>query len=438
MNTNKKILTAVIVIAMMAFSAAAIPTQALVNNNSLTIVGSSTVYPIAVQASSTFPSYWNSLVDANPSWGASRLTQSMSIAGFGSGTAFKGILPTSGAATADVGEMSRPPSQGEWDQTNAANAQVWAIGVDSVAIVLSPSMTWVPTQLTAQQAAKLFMSTDAVGTSPYYNTWGDFLTEYYGAGNIPAAAQAHTGDPINRAVRDFTSGTYDCWNNFFGKKVHDTLVTNAQGEVIDNQYMAPYYECITNMDVYNRLQSINSIGFISLGYLTKLGNMIGVSIENGGQYYAPSQSNVIAGTYVAWRWLWEVTPQSIPTTGNDLETGVWIAYLKLPENTVNGNPDFVTSNDYMAMPRADMAGGPVLNSALQQITPKSGQTQTFPDLKVDANDFFYFVDAYIHFYSSHTYNPYADFNANGVVDSNDFFAFVNSYIQYYISYNPSH
>ena len=35
----------------------------------------------------------------------------MTIGGLGSGTAFPAILPTSGTATADIGEMSRPPTQ---------------------------------------------------------------------------------------------------------------------------------------------------------------------------------------------------------------------------------------------------------------------------------------------------------------------------------------
>ncbi len=46
-------------------------------------------------------------------------------------------------------------------------------------------------------------------------------------------------------------------------------------------------------------------------------------------YYAPSQANVIAGTYTPFRWLWEVTPNTIPTTGPNLAEGVWIAYMKL-------------------------------------------------------------------------------------------------------------
>ncbi len=440
LNYKQKTLVSILVLAMMAFSVAATiaPAFALVDNNTLKLAGSSTVYPISVLASQTFPTYWNNLVDANPAWSASRQTAPMVIAGLGSGTAFSGILPTSGTATSDIGQMSRPPTLAEWNQANAANAQIWALGVDSIAIVYREDMaSWAPTQLTQVQAAKLFESTDLDGNTPVYTTWGQFLNDYYGVGNVPAAAQAHMNDPINRAVRSATSGTADCWNNFFGNKFGSpaTNLRTSGGEVIGWQYMATHIPCQTNQDVYNRLQDTPScIGFISLGYLDRLGHMTGVSIWNSAanpaDYYAPSRQTVIAGTYTAMRYLWDVTASTIPTTGADLEKGVFIAYQKLE------NPDFVEQNDYIALSRADMAGGQVVDSNLAPYVPKPGQTQTVPDMKVDSSDFFYFVDAYVKYYSIHTYNPYADFDANGIVDSSDFFGFVNSYVEYYTAYNP--
>ena len=69
--------------------------------------------------------------------------------------------------------------------------------------------------------------------------------------------------------------------------------------------------------------------------------MIPVSIYNASPpapatagYYAPSQANVIAGTYTPFRWLWEVTPNIIPSTGANLAEGVWIAYMKLDAGIV--------------------------------------------------------------------------------------------------------
>ncbi len=217
--------------------------------------------------------------------------------------------------------------------------------------------------------------------------------------------------------------------------------------------MAPYIFCTANQDIYNALQShTNTIGFISLGYLLKLGNMIGISIYNGNPpsghtagYYQPTQANVISGTYTAYRWLWEMTPSTIPSSGPNLVTGVWIAYMKLDANVVDmnqsghaNNPNFVTANDYMAMPRAAMAGGHVLDSNLGNYTAAAGQTQVVPRLVVDSNDFFYFMDAYIAYYSSHIYNPYADINAQGKIDGNSFLGFMSAYVYYYTTYAPTH
>ena len=234
--------------AMLAFSIAALPIQALITPNTINIAGSSTVLPIAQEASATFPTYWNNLITANPSLLGTGNTlaqctiSTMNIAGLGSGTAFPAILPTTGTATADIGEMSRPPTTGEWGQSNAGTVQIWAVGVDSVAIVYSADMTWAPTDLTAKQVCQLFESTDAAGASPIYTTWGQFFTAYTAAGGtLPAGAAAHDSDPINRIVRDPTSGTYDCFNNFFGKQLGNSAeATNSAGAVTGSQYMAPY------------------------------------------------------------------------------------------------------------------------------------------------------------------------------------------------------
>ena len=60
----------------------------------------------------------------------------------------------------------------EWGQSNAGNVQIWAVGIDTVAIVFSSDLTWVPVDLTANQVAQLFESTDAAGNSPIYKHLG--------------------------------------------------------------------------------------------------------------------------------------------------------------------------------------------------------------------------------------------------------------------------
>ena len=81
----------------------------------------------------------------------------------------------------------------------------------------------------------------------------------------------------------------------------------------------------------------------------------------------------------------------------------------------------------------------MIDSNLQPYTPVGGQTTTIPDGKVNFRDLTYFVSAYIAYYNGspvHTYNPYADMDANGKINFNDLKAFVSTYIAYFTTYNP--
>ena len=60
-----------------------------------------------------------------------------------------------------------------------------------------------------------------------------------------AIVAAGAADPINRVVRDPTSGTYDCFNNFFGKQLgKDAELKDTRGNVIGTQYMATYTKAL--------------------------------------------------------------------------------------------------------------------------------------------------------------------------------------------------
>src|SRR5208283_3409466 len=153
----------------------------LVTPNALTIQGSSTVAPVATEEinEGNFANYWNALVTSNPALvgSSSTLPQCLltastpvSLTGLGSGTAIPAL--DGSTATADVGEMSRPPSTGEYGAGAMTNLQLYAIGVDSVAIILSPDMTWfLPylatlriSGLTTDQVAELFAMGDTSAT----------------------------------------------------------------------------------------------------------------------------------------------------------------------------------------------------------------------------------------------------------------------------------
>ena len=168
---------------------------------------------------------------------------------------------------------------------------------------------------------------------------------------------------------------------------------------------------------------------------------------------APTEANVMyacsgintataTGQYLAWRYLWEVTPSAIPSSGSLLATGVWIAYMRA-DGTTNaggvstapntGTSNFVADQNCIPLNPDDMSGGHVIDSNLNPYTPLSGQTQTIPDGKVNFNDLVYFVNAYIDYYKYHIYNPLADLNADGRINFNDLTLFMQNYVQYYYS-----
>lgn|GEM_PF-3590773 len=470
MNKAQKILLSAIILAIIAFSGTASLTRAntgLVNPGSLNVAGSSTVLPIANDEAGQFTSYWNNLNALNPSWGASNITGSINVIGQGSGTAIPALV----TGTADIGEMSRPPqnSSAEWLAPNMTQMQIWAVGIDSVAIVLSPDMNWFPTNLTTLQVAQIFSNGTGAQAAPQFNTWNDFFTyNNISTAGVPAAALA---EPINRAVRDPTSGTFDCFNNYFAVPNSFQFEHKTSGVVDASENMAPYSYCQENINIYNTVSAgtlgahSDYIGFISLGYLETYGNMIGLNIAYNqynlpasliayqaghytwGPYATPTRANVIYGVsgikgtaataqYSAWRWLWEVTPNAIPSTGPLLETGVWIAYMREGNTTQGGTNNFVNEQSYIPLSAGDISGGQVIDANLQPHTPLPGQTQSIPDGKVDFNDLTYFALGYIAYNSQHIYNPYLDLNADGNINFNDAKLFVTAYINYFITYNP--
>lgn len=408
MNRNVKYLIAISILSVLALTVAITMTASaattysalpwasgnLVTANQLTIAGSSTVGPIAQEEiNDGFVTYWNNLVTNNPSWGTASaldLTK-VNLATAGSGTAIPALAETSGAA--DIGEMSRPPSSAtsgtlEWNNPAMVNMQLYCVGIDSVAIVVSPDMTWFPKNLNTLQVAELFADSSPEANSegngtgtPLYTTWNDFFTaQGISTSGVPAGALTET---IQRAVRDPTSGTFDCFNNYFVVPNGLQYEHKTGGSVDASENMAGYTYCEQNINVYDYVStgSLSNnddyIGFISLGYLESYGGMIGVNIAfnmasppsgktaspvityygpsgtygqdtnsaysgytvySWGSYVQPTRADVLyaysgtqgsaTGPYEAWRYLWEAIPGIIPSTGPLLAVGVWIAYMR--------------------------------------------------------------------------------------------------------------
>ncbi len=140
-----------------------------------------------------------------------------------------------GVVWADVAEMSNSPQPSEWATPDLSNMQQYAVGIDGVAIVVSPDMTWFPRDLTTLQVAQLFADNNPTANlegnynAPLYNTWGDFLMAYYNVSSLSDLPTSINGVNITNAITSGTiqracptpdldegnMGTFDCFNNYF-------------------------------------------------------------------------------------------------------------------------------------------------------------------------------------------------------------------------------
>jgi hypothetical protein len=496
----------------------------LVTSGVLTIQGSSTVQPIATEEATqgNFVNYWNALVNSNSALGGTSALLSTtaspnpSITGLGSGTAIPAL--DGSVATADVGEMSRPPSDAEWQTGALNNMQVYAIGVDSVAIVLSPDMSWflpyLATQtyqgqtvkgLTTAQVAELFaepsttsgfsstnqgIATGAAGSPALYSTWLQFFQAQGWTTPTSGTLFTEMSQTIQRVARDPTSGTYDCFNNYFAvpngyqfefKAVPAGEPAGSATTVQGSQEMAAFTYEEENSGVQTQISTggDSQIGFISTGYLLTAGtSMIGIPIAfnmasppsgsttsplikyygssgtysfvgdsanlpTWGTYVVPNDANVIyaysgsqgtyngvaaTGKYEAWRWLWEVTPGPIPASGPTLAAGVWIAYMMADGTTNTGDVSAVT---------IPASGAP---TGIGSGTSNFVADQNYIPLSRDD-----FTGGVVEDSNLNTYGSAQGLTStqtqsfpNGAVGPSDFFYFVDAYINYYANgvYNP--
>jgi ABC-type phosphate transport system substrate-binding protein len=283
--------------------------------------------------------------------------------------------------------------------------EAFAIGQDSVALMVPSTNTWI-SQITCQQIDQIYTGV--------YTNWQQ----------IPGL----TGAP-NQAItvigRETSSGTFDGFNNFF---------LTQWGHSASN-LVAGYIGETTNQQVLADIQGGSNpyaIAFIGLGFVDQAPTGVKpLNLYNPttGLYTVPTIAHVKDGTYVAsggtftspkviYRWLWYFM-DGIPTAGTaNAVKSVWVSYVK-------SNNNFVSDNGYILMNRADMAGATANNPST------TVGTQTVPDGKVNYNDVTYFVSAYILYNGAQNkLNPYADFNADSQVSYSDVTAFVSAYIAY--------
>jgi phosphate transport system substrate-binding protein len=377
MKTHKAVMS-IIACALAASMIFVSSAQALISPGILKTEGSSTVMPVSLAAETDFENW----MLANRS-----TTVDVQIAGGGSGAGFSRL--TSGQI--DAGASSRLPKSTEW--SGLPNMRIWAIGIDSLAIIVHNETGSYPgsaiKNVTAQQVSDIFCGV--------YNYWDEV---------IPGAAH----QLIKRAIRVLDSGTHDCFLTFFLTPFGRT-----------NANLAPNCEQFeNNIDIYNLLSSEAGkwyIAYIGLGFV-HLGHIWPLWLYNSAlaKYVQPTKAHVLDGSYPPFRWLWYLT-NGMPV---DVEVELWITYIK-------NNTSYIDNEGYITMWRADFTSANPSGDPTAPIHPN------LPDNKVDYNDVIYFADAYIAFYKSGTVDPYADINVNHAIEYGDILAFVDDYNAYWNS-----
>jgi hypothetical protein len=313
------------------------------------------------------------------------------VTSYSDGTGF-GMLQTNQIT---VDKTTKQPGTTEWTQN--PNLCLWAIGTDSLAIVVaanSPIAQYI-TNLTDQQVSDLFSST-------IYTTWRDFNA------NAPAV-------DINCIVCSAYSGIADCFKNSFLTPFGRTYADLSPST----------YICQNKDEIYGRiLYDDYAIGFISLSYL-RAGGLKGINLYNQatGTYVEPTTEHVIDGTYNIKRWLYYMTNDVPTTTDNSRHAATFISY-------VMNHPELITNEGIILKYRTDFAGR-ACGDTNDPIHP------SLPDGKITAADYEYFARGWIGYYSStHSIDSYCDLNGDGAIDQVDYAAFSRAWINYYNGVPP--
>ena len=442
MKISKAILSTLIIATIAISIFAAAPAQAtttLLSPGHLSVLGSSTVYPISDGVKSSFQTYTGTLI-------APFTSTTVTLNDLGSGA---GINALEGG-TADIAASSKDGAAGGiFAATYPLSGKVvndpqeFMIGQDSIAIIVPATNTWL-SQASASQVSDLFATTGNGNHVAKYPTWGDWANAQVPPVSLPAGVDSQ---PISHIGREFSAGTFDGFNTFFLKPFGRDMTYSATSGTTAGIWTTDDYQGKTaNQDVLSAMQQSQNayaIGFIGLGFVQ---NDLGTSHPDGiiplklwnpttSTYISPSIANVKNGSYVSnsatpaviVRGLWYFM-DGIPSANSaDAVKSLWISYVKSVDT-------YVSSDGYITINRADMAGKASGNPST------TVGTQTIPDGIVDFNDLVYFASGWIAYYGlNHSLNPYCDIKGagaspDGVVDFNDLVAFANNWIAYYATH----
>jgi ABC-type phosphate transport system substrate-binding protein len=393
------------------------PAKALLNGSYLKLDGSSTVYPITADAIPGFAAFYHAAT------GGTTGTPTVPFPAPGSGTGWAEIGGTGGAQTIDVAESSKFPSL-----TNIRylpNCTIYPIGIDSLSIIVHNAGGNTPgnyvTKLTQTQVMQIFTGQ---------------ITDWHAINSsIPS------GTTIKVAVRVSTSGTADCFKNFFLTPFGLSTSNITSSATVEQE----------NQDIMSLMTQTTStwfIAYVGLGFtdVTPAPQVQPVSISFdkslGGTppYVYPSKAHVIDGSYLPYRYLWYAVPnvQNAYEDTGDPVINCWISYVRQNVTMTTGptTNNWVTENGYIQLWWGDFTNS--TNVPVSLIGGAGGATPTdgfppnqhnFPDQKVNYDDIVFFVDAYIEANKPGGHvNPLCDWNGDGKINIVDITAFVDSYI----------
>ncbi len=258
------------------------PQDSTWRHQSIRVVGSTTVLPIANACAIRFMELYN--------------TTSIVVEGGGSGRGYSELID----GLCDIADASRKPKPSELDAARQKGVTfiLHEIAIDGIAVIVHPSVTEGlngPLNLTLEEIGKIFAGV--------YSKWSQ-------------VKEGLPNEDIVVFVREHGSGTRATFEEFcmepFGLEV-----TTGASEVPSNPAMRQSVE-----------QTPYSIGYIGLGFLWGNIEAINVAEESNGPFYAPTYENVKEGVYPLSRYLYMVT-SGIPESGS--LTDRFIDFVKSPE-----------------------------------------------------------------------------------------------------------
>ena len=235
-----------------------VPEDSAWRTESIRVVGSTTVLPIANAAAIAFMQKYP--------------TVDIRVEGGGSGHGYASLIDS----TCDIAMASRKPKPKEIADAKNKNVSLilHEIAVDAVVVIVNPSVSTVPLNLTLKQVAKIFNGT--------YKKWSEVDP------SLP-------DKEIVVFTREAGSGTRGTFEEHVMEPFGLKITPDAQ-EVPSNPAMR---ESVKNTPY--------SIGYVGLGFVTEGVVPINLAVSENGTYYAPTPENVYTSKYPISRYLYLVT-----------------------------------------------------------------------------------------------------------------------------------